>query len=60
MIAHRVYAMERLPAGARIAGPAIVEEDSSTLVIGSGGRAEVDGRGWILVELGDPRQEADG
>jgi N-methylhydantoinase A len=60
MIPHKVYAMDRLPAGARIEGPAIVEEDSSTLVIARGGRAEVDPRGWILVTLGDPKQEAKG
>ena len=57
-IAHKVYAMERLPAGARIDGPAIVEEESSTLVIGRGGRAEVDPRGWILVVLNGPCGES--
>ena len=60
MVPHKVYAMDRLPAGARIAGPAIVEEESSTLVIARGGHADVDSRGWILVELGDPKQENDG
>jgi N-methylhydantoinase A len=51
MIAHKVYRVESLPAGAVLDGPAIVEEDSSTLVIGARARAEVDPRGWITVEL---------
>jgi len=51
MIPHRVYAMDRLRPDTRISGPAIVEEESSTLVIARGGQATVDGRGWILVEL---------
>jgi N-methylhydantoinase A len=37
-----VYDRERLPAGARIAGPAIVEEKDSTAVIGPGSTAGVD------------------
>jgi N-methylhydantoinase A len=43
-----VYDRYRLAPGARIAGPAIVEERESTLVIGPGGSAVVDER-WNLV-----------
>jgi N-methylhydantoinase A len=43
-----VYDRYRLAPGARIAGPAIVEERESTLVIGPGGDAVVDER-WNLV-----------
>ncbi|MDD9879076.1 MAG: hydantoinase/oxoprolinase family protein [Magnetovibrio sp.] len=53
MVPHRVYAMDRLPAGATVAGPAIVEEDSSTLVVGAGAEIRVDGRGWLTVTLAD-------
>ena len=57
MVLHKVYTMDKLPAGARLTGPAIIEEESSTLVIGRGGQAEVDARGWIVVELGDAKKE---
>ncbi len=50
-IPHRVYAMERLAPGATLAGPAIVEENASTLVVGEGAAAAVDARGFILVTL---------
>ncbi len=56
MVPHKVYAMDRLPAGTNLTGPAIIEEESSTLVIARGGRAEVDPRGWIHVMLGDPNE----
>jgi N-methylhydantoinase A len=54
-VPHRVYARERLGAGATLAGPAIVEEDACTLIVGAGAAATVDGRGWVLVELGGGR-----
>jgi N-methylhydantoinase A len=57
MIPHKVYAMDKLPAGSQLKGPAIIEEESSTLVIARGGKAEVDARGWIQVSLGDPQKE---
>jgi N-methylhydantoinase A len=50
-ISYRVYAMERLAAGATLAGPAIVEENASTLVVGEGATAAVDARGFIMVTL---------
>src|SRR6185437_10483700 len=46
-----VYDRDRFLAGARFAGPALVEDAGSTLVIGPGGRAEVMGSGSIVVEL---------
>ncbi|MDA7947756.1 MAG: hydantoinase B/oxoprolinase family protein [Hyphomicrobiaceae bacterium] len=51
MVPHKVYAMNRLEAGMRIEGPAIIEEDSSTFVMAEGSRAEVDVRGWIAIEI---------
>ena len=50
-VPHRVYAMERLAPGASVAGPAILEEDASTLIVGEGATAVVDGRGWVTVTL---------
>ncbi len=47
-----VYDRYALRAGARLLGPAIVEENESTLVIGPGGRAEVLADGSIAVEIG--------
>jgi N-methylhydantoinase A/oxoprolinase/acetone carboxylase beta subunit len=43
--------MDRLAAGVSLAGPAILEEDASTLVVGEGATAVVDGRGWVMVTL---------
>ncbi len=39
--------------GAEFAGPAIVEERESTLIIGARGRARVDERLNVIVELTD-------
>ena len=50
-VPHRVYAMERLAPGASLAGPGILEEDASTLIVGEGATAVVDGRGWVTVTL---------
>jgi N-methylhydantoinase A len=50
-VSHKVYAAERLGDGAGIEGPAIVEEEASTLVVGAGAAAVVDGRGWVLINL---------
>jgi len=50
-VPHRVYAMERLAPGASLAGPAILEEDASTLIVGEGATAAVDGRSWVMVTL---------
>ena len=45
----RVFRRNKLPAGARFAGPAIVEQLDSTLVLDPGAQAEVDDLGNILV-----------
>ena len=50
-VPHRVYAMERLAPGVALAGPAILEEDASTLIVGEGATAAVDGRSWVMVTL---------
>lgn len=49
-----VYRRESLLAGNRIEGPAIVEELSATGVLYPGDRAQVDGSGALLVEIGGP------
>jgi N-methylhydantoinase A len=46
-----VYDRDRLPAGARFAGPALVEDAGSTLVIGPAGMAEVMPSGSIVIEI---------
>ena len=46
-----VYDRDRLRPGATISGPAVVEERESTVVIGSGGIATVDGLGNLEVEV---------
>ncbi len=48
----RVYRRERVPAGARIQGPAIIEESYTTIVVGDGSVATCDGSGNLVVELG--------
>lgn len=46
-----VYDRDLLPAGTRFSGPALVEEMSSTTVIGPGHHAEVDAYGNLIIEL---------
>ena len=48
---HTVYDRYRLGAGATFAGPAIVEERESTLVVGEGAKVRVDEFGFLWVEL---------
>ncbi|MGH7871848.1 MAG: hydantoinase/oxoprolinase family protein, partial [Candidatus Binatia bacterium] len=48
-----IYDRYALEPGSEFAGPAIVEERESTLIIGARGRARVDKRFNILIELGD-------
>ncbi|TGP18218.1 MULTISPECIES: hydantoinase/oxoprolinase family protein [unclassified Mesorhizobium] len=45
------YLREKLPQGAVIEGPAIIEQPDSTLVLNPGARAHVDGIGNILVHV---------
>ena len=51
MIPHAVYDRYRLVPGVRFAGPAIVEERESTLVVGAGGQARVDDYGFLWIDL---------
>jgi N-methylhydantoinase A len=46
-----VYDRYALNAGTKFTGPAIVEERESTLIVGARGRARVDERLNIVVEL---------
>ena len=46
-----VYERARLGIGSRIAGPAIIEESSSTLLVPPGAMASVDDAGNIVVDL---------
>jgi N-methylhydantoinase A len=46
------YDRERLGVGARVAGPAIIEEWTSTTVVPGGGVAEVDDHGNLVITLG--------
>ncbi len=48
-----VYDRSRLPVGARIEGPAVVEEPESTTVLPPGTAAEVDQWANLLVRFGD-------
>jgi N-methylhydantoinase A len=47
-----VYTRSLLAPGSRIIGPAIVEEDESTAVIGYNGVAEIDSAGNLIVTIG--------
>src|SRR5262245_54975135 len=46
-----VYAFAALFPGQAISGPAIVESDTTTVLLLDGDRAEMDGRGWLVVTL---------
>lgn len=47
-----VYWRDHLPADARLAGPAIVEQMDTTIVIEPGDRVETDGDGNLIVTVG--------
>ena len=47
-----VYQREKLRAGDRIAGPAIVEQYDATTVLAAGQRAHVDGFGNLVIDTG--------
>jgi N-methylhydantoinase A len=46
-----VWDRYRLVSGARIAGPAVVEERESSALIGPGGTGVIDGHGNLVVDL---------
>ena len=49
-----VYDRHRLGVGDELAGPAVVEEEGSTLVMGPGGSARVASSGNLVLTLGAP------
>jgi N-methylhydantoinase A len=49
-----VYDRYRLGIGDTLAGPAVVEEEGSTLVVGPGAAARVSASGNIIMTLADP------
>ncbi len=55
-IAYTVYDRYKLPRDAEIAGPAIVEERESTLIIGERGTARVDEFGFLWISPPKERQ----
>jgi N-methylhydantoinase A len=50
-VAHAVYDRYRLFPGAQFAGPAIVEERESTVVLGEDASAQVDAQGFLWIDL---------
>jgi len=59
-VAANVYTRALLGAGSEIAGPAIIEEPVSTLVVPPGGRVAVDMSGNLIVTLEASRMNQDG
>jgi N-methylhydantoinase A len=47
-----VYDRYRLGPGARLVGPAVVEERETTVILLPGDRAAVDGHGNLIVDVG--------
>ena len=47
----KVYAVDNLGDDAVITGPAILEEEATTLIIDAGASAVADARGWVMVSL---------
>ena len=47
-----IYDRERLPAGARFEGPAIVHQIDTTSVVEPGNRASLDAIGNLILEVG--------
>lgn len=47
-----VYDFAALPPGGELPGPAIVESETTTILLREGDRARYDGRGWLEVETG--------
>lgn len=50
-VAHRVYDRYRLAPGAVLAGPAIIEERESTIVVGEDARARLDDYGFVWMDF---------
>jgi len=56
-VACPVYDRYKIPSGAVIEGPALVEEAESTCVIGPGDRAHLDAAGHLVIDIGVARQD---
>ncbi len=52
-VAHPVYAFESMRAGERIAGPALLESTSTTIVVSRGSTAAIDGAGSVILDCGE-------
>jgi N-methylhydantoinase A len=50
-----VYDRSRLFAGAKFAGPAIIEERESTIVMGEDASATVDDKGFVWIRIGEEK-----
>lgn len=50
-VAFKVYTVDLLGDGSILTGPAILEEEATTLVIDAGATAEADARGWVTITL---------
>jgi len=50
-IPFKVYDRYRIPAGATLEGPAIIEEKESTIIMGEDARARVDEHGFVWMDL---------
>jgi N-methylhydantoinase A len=51
LVSTAVYRHEDLEGGGTIAGPAAIEEAGTTIIVGPGQRAQVDGHGHITIEI---------
>lgn len=51
-----IYALENLRCGHVLEGPAIIEAETTTVVINSGDRVTVNPLGWLDIELGSARR----
>ncbi len=49
-----IYRRGQLPPGAALAGPAIVEQLDTTIVVEPGDRVTVDALGNLMIEVGTP------
>ena len=47
----RVYDMAGLATGAVLTGPAIIEAETTTVVVNEGDRLSVNGHGWLDIAL---------
>jgi N-methylhydantoinase A len=47
-----VYALDAMAPGQEIAGPALIETETTTVLVGAGDRATVTPTGWIDIAVG--------